>query len=240
MRRALAALLAAAMPLALAAGVSIAPFSAAAPGPALPSGWALVTLPRIAAPAVALVDDSGTTVLRVRSVNAAGSVVHRLAAGTARAPLLSWRWKVDRVLDKADLARREGDDYAARVYVSFEPAPEALSFAARARLRIARLLYGADLPAAALCYVWDNTHARGTTAWNPYSDRVRMIVLRSGADEAGQWKSETRDVAADYRAAFGADAAVPPISGVAASADTDQTGESVTAWFGDFRLEARP
>ena len=61
-------------------------------------------------------------------------------------------------------------------------------------------------------YVWDNTHAPGTTAWNPYS----------------------------YRAAFGADAPLLPISGVAASADTDQTGESVTAWFGDFRLEARP
>ena len=239
MKRVLGALLAVAMPLALAAGAAIAPFSAMAPATALPAGWELLTLPRHAPPEVALVEDAGTTVLRIRAVNAAGSVAHRLVADASRTPLLSWRWKVDRVLDKADLARREGDDFAARVYVTFATPPEALSLAQRVRMRIAKLLYGADLPAAALCYVWDNTHAPGTTAWNPYSDRVRMIVLRSGAAEAGHWVAESRDVANDYRAAFGNEAAVPPISGVAASADTDQTGESVTAWFGDFRLGAR-
>ena len=240
MRRALAAALALAVPLAFAASVPIAPFSAAQPGTGLPAGWELVTLPGLAPPVVALVEDSGATVLRVRSVNATGSVVHRFVADAARTPLLSWSWKVDRVLDKADLMRKDGDDYAARVYVTFDPPPQSLSLAVRARIRIAKLLYGAELPAAALCYVWDNKHAPGTTAWNPYSDRVRMIVLRSGAGEAGQWRSESRDVAADYRAAFGAGGPVPPVSGVAASADTDQTGESVTAWFGDFRLEGRP
>ncbi|MEO7741924.1 MAG: DUF3047 domain-containing protein [Usitatibacter sp.] len=239
MRRAPAALLAIVAPLAIAAGVSIEAFSSMPPGAALPVGWERVTLPNVAQPAVALVEDAGITVLRVKSVNAAGSVAHRLVADVARTPLLTWRWKVDRVLDKADLTRKDGDDYAARVYVSFDAPAESLSLATRARMKIAKLLYGADLPAAALCYVWDNIHAPGTTAWNPYSDRVRMIVLRSGGREAGRWMAESRDVAADYRAAFGADAQVPPISGIAASADTDQTGESVTAWFGDFRLEPR-
>ena len=240
MSRAIAALLAIAAPFAWAAGASIATFSSMRPGAALPAGWELVTLSGTAPPAVALVEDSGRTVLRVHAVNAAGSVAYRFTADAAATPVLAWRWKVDRVVDKADLARKQGDDYAARVYVSFDAPLEGLSLAMRARIRIAKLLYGADMPAAALCYVWDNTHPPGTTAWNPYSDRVRMIVLRSGGAEAGRWMSEARDVAADYRAAFGAERPVPPISGVAASADTDQTGESVTAWFGDFRLEPRP
>ena len=42
----------------------------------------------------------------------------------------------------------------------------------------------------------------------------------------------------DYRAAFGP-GPVPRVTGVAASSDTDQTLGSATAWFGDFRLEAR-
>jgi hypothetical protein len=46
-------------------------------------------------------------------------------------------------------------------------------------------------------------------------------------------------VAADFRAAFGADVALPPVSGIALGNDTDQTGEAVTAWFGDARFEAR-
>jgi len=61
-----------------------------------------------------------------------------------------------------------------------------------------------------------------------------MIVLESGAARVSQWVHETRDVAADFRKAFGfPQGPVPRITGIGASADTDQTGESVTAWFGD-------
>jgi hypothetical protein len=66
-----------------------------------------------------------------------------------------------------------------------------------------------------------------------------MVVLRSGAGEAGQWKAESRDLERDYRDAFGGDAALPRVSGIAAGNDTDQTGETATVWFGDFRLEPR-
>jgi hypothetical protein len=216
---------------------AIAPFSAARAGAALPAGWELVRLRNQQPIEAALVEDAGATVLRLVSNAAAGSVAFRIASDTERTPRLAWRWKVDRVLDAADLSRKDGDDYAARVYVTFNVPDEALSLAQRARMAIARLLYGAAVPAAALCYVWDNRNPVGTTAWNAYTSQVRMIVLRSGPREAGQWVSESRDVAADYREAFGQ--AAPPISGVALSADTDQTREKVTAWFGDLRLEAR-
>jgi hypothetical protein len=194
-------------------------------------------LRNIRSPEVALVEDGGATVLRIASADAAGSVAHRLSADPQRDPVLVWRWKVDRVLEHADLSRKEGDDYAARVYVTFDVPESSLPFGDRARIRLAKLFYGADLPTAALCYVWDNRHPPGTTAWNAYSSRVRMVVLRSGAGEAGRWATEARDVASDFRAAFGEP--VPAITGVAVSADTDQTHEKVTAWFGDLRLEPR-
>ena len=165
MTRIVAAIVACLAPMVFAA--TITPFSTAPSGAALPPGWALLTLPNLAPPQVAMVEDGGRTVLRLRSESAAGSVAYRLAADALATPLLSWRWKVDRVLEKADLARKDGDDFAARVYVSFAPPPESLPFAVRVRIRIAKLLYGADLPAAALCYVWDNTHAPGTSVWNP-------------------------------------------------------------------------
>jgi hypothetical protein len=216
----------------------ITPFSSGAPGPGLPPGWERLGLPDIRPPDFALVDDGGTTVLRVASADAAGSAAYRLAADAARTPMLSWRWKVDRVVAGADLARKEGDDFAARLYVTFDVPASSLPLAERARIRLARLVHGTELPTAAICYVWDNRHPVGTSAWNPYSSRVRMVVLRSGAAEAGRWARESRDVAADFRAAFGTEP--PAITGVAVSADTDQTHERVTAWFGDLRLEARP
>ena len=217
---------------------AIAPFSAAAPAAALPAGWMLLALPGIKAAEASLVRDEGVTVLRLRAAAAAGSAAHKLRADPARTPLLHWRWKVDRVVEKADLARKEGDDYAARVYVTFDLPASELSLLDRARIQLARLIHGEELPTAALCYVWDNRHPAGTAAWNPYSSRVRMIVVSSGSAEAGRWVAATRDVAADYSAAFGGRA--PAITAIALSADTDQTGETVTAWFGDVRLEARP
>jgi Protein of unknown function (DUF3047) len=60
--------------------------------------------------------------------------------------------------------------------------------------------------------------------------------VRSGSP--GRWASESRDLDADFRAAFGAQwrKPTPRVTGIAIGNDTDQTGETVTAWFGDFTL----
>jgi hypothetical protein len=220
--------------------IPIVPFSSATRGEALPAPWHEVMLPQIKHADVALVADSGATVLRVHSAAAAGSAGLPLHADISVYPMLAWRWKVDRVVEKADLERRDGDDFAARVYVFFDVPLRELSFGERAKLTLARFLHGADVPSAGICYVWDNRHAPGTVAPNPYVPRIRTFVLQSGGSHAHQWRDERRDLAADFLAAFGPRrGGVPPVTGIAAGNDTDQTGESVTAWFGDFTLGAR-
>ncbi|MBP7607438.1 MAG: DUF3047 domain-containing protein, partial [Giesbergeria sp.] len=47
----------------------------------------------------------------------------------------------------------------------------------------------------------------------------------------------TRDLRRDWADAFGGP--MPRVGGVAVGADTDNTGDQVTAWFGDLRLEAQ-
>ena len=241
MRRAVIAVAMLLLAAPLAAAIAVAPFSTASEGGALPDGWRVVAVPKASPADVSLVRDDGTTVLRIAAKAAASSAAMRLhvpSAGTR----LAWRWKVDRVVDGGNLETRAGDDYAARVYVTFDLPLERLPFATRTRIRLARLFFGSELPVAAICYVWDNRHSPGTQAWNAYSDHVRMVVVESGASHAGQWRDESRDVAADWKAAFGArwPGPVPDIDGVAVSSDTDQTGEAVTAWFGDVRLERSP
>lgn len=238
MRAALVALTLAA-PFAVASdSPSIPAFSAQKPREGLPAPWRELVPPRADPARFALVDDAGTTVLRVRSEDAAGAAVYALHADPAARPVLAWRWKVDRVVEGADLAAKSGDDFAARVYVFFDVPASELPLGARVRLALARLLYGATLPSAAICYVWDNRHPVGTTAWSAYTDRVRMVVLENDGARVGQWAEERRDLVADYRAAFGEGARLADVSGIAAGNDTDQTRESSTAWFGDFRLEA--
>ena len=67
---------------------------------------------------------------------------------------------------------------------------------------------------------------------------MRIIVLESGAEKTGQWVTEERDVAADFRAAYGHEP--PAVTGIAIGNDTDQTGETALAWFGDFSFGAKP
>jgi hypothetical protein len=217
---------------------AVSAFSVQAPGAPLPAPWRELVPPRAKAPSFALVGDAGVTVLRVHSEAAAGTVAHALRVDPARRPMLAWRWKVDRVVETADLALKSGDDFAARVYVFFDVPAAELPLADRIRLAIARLIHGEALPGAAICYVWDNRHPLGASSWNPYTDRVRTVVLESGPARAGQWVEERRDLVADYRAAFGARAPLHDVSGIAAGNDTDQTHESATAWFGDFRIES--
>jgi len=220
--------------------VPIARFSTAAPGEELPQGWEKVELPYGNKSEFRIVEEGKSRVLQVRAQGSFGSVAYRLSAPVEKAPVLEWRWKVDRVVDKADIETKEGEDFAARVYVAFDYPEDELSTGERAKLKIARAVQG-FVPAAAICYVWDNKHPVGTSIWSPYFGHVRTMVVESGAERAGQWVAEKRDVEADFIAAFGEQwrGKVPDISGVVVGNDTDQTGETVTAAFGDFRLAAR-
>ena len=203
--------------------------------------WRIVTLPRIKPAEVAFEGEGEALVVRIHAQAAAASAV-RAWAGPVNLQALQWQWKVDHALQAADLSRKEGDDFAARVYVSFDVPLADLSFATRTRIRIARLLYGDDVPAAAICYVWDNHHAPGFSAWSPYSSQVRVVVVESGNARAGEWVAERRDIARDFAAAFGArhPGTSPRVTGIAVSSDTDQTAESVTAWFRDFAWSIAP
>jgi hypothetical protein len=212
-------------------------FSAASPGAALPAPWTRTPIRGVdRATEYALVDDGGTTVLRADAQASAAAVVHKLQA-PAPAALLQWRWKVSGVLKSSDPATKEGDDYAARVYVMFDYPLEKLRFGDRMRLRLARVFFDPEVPAAALCYVWDSRLPAGTVLASPYTDRVRIIVVASGAKKAGRWQAVERDVRADFRRAFGEEP--PPVSAVAVATDTDNTREKATAWYADIVLKKR-
>ena len=164
-------------------------------------------------------------------------VAHPLKLDVRAHPVIEWRWKILNLLKKSDIATKEGDDYPARVYVLFDYDIHKLPFSVRVKIRLARM-YGAEVPLAALCYVWDGKAAAGTSVWSAYTDRVRVIVVESGGANLGKWVTIRRDVAADFRAAFGEDP--PAISGVVLATDTDNTGESATAFYGDIQFMQRP
>lgn len=149
-------------------------------------------------------------------------------------PVLCWRWRVDAPLKSADMTRKSGDDYAARVYVAFDLPDEALSWTTRLKLGLARRLYGSQVPDAAINYVWDNRYPVGTSMPNAYTERTRMWVLQSGIDNAGYWVEERRNVIVDAQKIFGKLDLKATLLAVAS--DTDNTGEHARAGFADLHF----
>lgn len=212
--------------------VAISAFSAARAGGALPAGWSALSPSGSATPTrYTLVDDGGTTVLHAEAKAAGSGLSHPLRADPAVTPWLRWRWKIGNLIEQADLRTREGDDFPARLYVTFDYPLEKLPFVERNKLRLARALFDPNLPAATLCYVWDGKAASGTIAPSAYTNRVRLIVVESGATRVNRWVEVERNIAADFRAAFGE--AAPAVTGIVVAVDTDNTGAFATALFGD-------
>jgi hypothetical protein len=96
-----------------------------------------------------------------------------------------------------------------------------------------------------LCYVWDLREAEGVVLDNAYTRRVRLWVLRRGQSPSSTvgtptWTTERRDLAADFRVAFGDEwpagaGPVPPVTAVWISGDADNTGGRSVARVADLQ-----
>lgn len=181
--------------------------------------------------------DPGQGALHAVSRASASGLVYRLDREPAETPILRWRWKVAGPVAGGDARTKAGDDYAARLYVTFRYDPESASRGMRFKYALAKSLYGEHPPHAGINYIWANKLPQGEAVPNAYTDRVRMIAVRSGAEEAGRWLAEERDILADYRELFGEDP--PPLAGVAVMTDTDNTGGKAEAWYADIGLHPR-
>lgn len=67
---------------------------------------------------------------------------------------------------------------------------------------------------------------------------MRYIVLESGPAKIGQWKSEKRNVMADFTKLFGAESPkVPPVMGIAIGADADNTKSRSVSYVANIQLD---
>lgn len=218
--------------------LTVGSFSAQRAGGPLPDGWRPLTFRKIERHTrYELVRDGDSVVVKADSEASASGLVRELKLDARAYPRLAWRWKIANVLKRGDVRSKDGDDYPARLYVTFAYDRERVGAFERAKYEAAKFFYGSYPPLRSINYIWESSAPVGTVVPNAYTDRVRMIVVRSGSGEANRWLSEERDLYADYRAAFGEEP--PAVSGIAIMTDTDNTGERVSAWYGDIRFLPR-
>jgi hypothetical protein len=161
-----------------------------------------------------IANEDNVKCIKAISNSSASALLFKIDYDLKEYPVLSWQWKIDHVLKKGNALKKEGDDYAARVYVVF---PSILIWRTKA-----------------INYIWSSKLPKGESVPNPFTGNAIMIAIESGEENAGKWVNETRNVLQDYRNAFGKE---PPKAGaIAIMTDTDNTGEAAIAWYGPIRI----
>lgn len=172
----------------------------------IPLGWELKV--NVGQPDITLSDQDGETSLHFRSTKSSYALERAVSIDPAQLPFLSWRWKVTQLPRGGDFRHTSTDDQAAQVMVAFDDRH-------------------------IITYIWDTTAPQGTVESASFIPLVHIsaFVCRSGAADENRWLQEIRDVAADYRRAFGKPA--PHVKGLRLQINTQHTGSSAESYFGE-------
>ena len=197
--------------------LEVGKFSGAQEGTAAPPDWKPLTFPKIGRHTIyKVVKEDGITTMKAMSEASASGLVKKVTVDLTEYPILAWRWKVANVLKNGDVTKKDGDDSPARIYVMFEKNPGKVSVFEKAKFEAYKLIYG-HYPPLAINYIWASKAPQGTIVPSPYTHRSKPIVVEN--------------LLTDYKEAFGEEP--PLVSGIAIMTDTDNTGESAIAHYGD-------
>ena len=172
--------------------------------------------------------------LHARAEGASSGLMQQVQADPMQQPWLEWQWKISKLVTTADNTQRATEDSPVRIILGFDGDKDNLPFADQILFETAKIVTGYDFPYATLMYIWENKAPVGTVIRSTHSSRIRMMVAEQGSEGVGKWRNFTRNIVDDYEKAFGEKPG--KLIGVGVLTDTDNTGETVEAWYGDIRL----
>lgn len=215
---------------------AVTAFSKAQPGDELPGGWRAWTFSRFKKPTeYRMVSLRGRNVIRAHAHGSASGLTHDVDVDLKAFPMLRWRWLVEELIADADNTRAQTEDSPVRIVLAFSGDKSKWDFSERLLATQLRMMAGFDMPYATLSYIWENRAAKGTLIHSHHTGRSKMIVAESGREKLGQWWEESRNVYEDYKRAFGEEPG--RLYAIAIMTDTDNTGATTRAYYGDIAFE---
>jgi hypothetical protein len=202
--------------------------------PEPPQSWQHKTFPGKAASRFRYARLDGRDTISARADASASMLRQKVRIEPEALARVRFSWKVPGLIPLADMAVRDTDDAPVRIVLAFEGDRSRFSPRDAALSELARALTGEEMPYATLMYVWCNKREPGSVIVNPRTDRIRKLVVESGARRLNQWLDYERDIRADFERAFGE----PPgaLVGIGIMTDSDNTHSSTQAWYGPLRF----
>ena len=161
----------------------------------------------------------GKPVLMADSQQSASAFYKKIRVDLGKTPFLNWSWRKEQPIDPGNELDKKGDDYVARIYV-VKSSGSILS------------------ETIVLNYVWSYQHKKNDNWNNPFAGKKsKMLAQRDAFDPQATWFNERRNVAVDFAQLHGIE--VWKIDGVAIMTDSDNSGLSARALYGDIFFSAR-
>lgn len=210
-------------------------FSAETARVGTPNGWNFYRIAPFKKSTIYRLENyQGKTVLSANSKTSASGLAVKLRPRQAGNLLLQWEWKATNPIVNADNADGYADDAPLRILVAFDGNKATLPLKEKMNFEMANLISGQELPYATLMYIWSGKSPVDTIITNAHTARIKMIVVDSGWDNLGEWRKHQRDLAADFKRAYGE---MPgEVIGIALLTDTDNTKSETRAYYGDIEL----
>lgn len=197
-------------------------------------GWHAVPLPGKAPTQYAWTQKDGRAAVAAVSERSASMWRRRMDLAPPLLGDASFSWWVEDLIAEASVADADREDAPARVMFGFGGDIGRLPPRTRMMFDLAQALTGETPPYATLMYVWDPTAPVGSVIANPRTDRIRKIVVDSGPGGLRQWRDHRRNLADDFRRAFGEEPG--PLVSIAIMTDSDNTRSRARAWYGPVTL----
>ena len=210
-------------------------FSAQTARDGMPAGWHFYRIAPYKKNTVYRLENyQGRTVLSANSKTSASGLAIKLRPRQAQNLWLKWEWKAIAPIPEADNAERNYDDAPLRILVAFDGNKSKLALKEKMTFEMANLISGQEMPYATLMYIWSGKSPVNTVLDNAHTSRIKMIVVDSGWESLGDWRKHERDLAADYKRAYGENPG--EVIGIALLTDTDNTKSETRALYGDIEL----
>ena len=210
-------------------------FSAEKARDGMPEGWHFYRIAPYKKNTIYRLENyQGRTVLAANSKTSASGLAVKLRPRSAQNLWLQWEWKAVGEMPQADNADSQRDDAPLRLLVAFDGNKSKLPLKEKLTFEMASLISGQEMPYATVMYIWSGKNTVNTVLNNAHTSRVKMIVVDSGWSNLGEWRKHERDLAADYKLAYGE--APGNVIGIALLTDTDNTKSETRALYGDIEL----
>jgi len=200
--------------------------------------WEKLTLPKKDHTEYTLVTDADEPHIKAVSKNSASGWKYKVDIDPKEYPIIEWKWKIDGVLEEGDMTEKDGDDYPARIYITYEYDRKDLPLGERIKYGSMKTFTDFDIPLRSMNYVWANVADTGTVQENVYTNWVNMVAVESGSEKSGKWITSTANVYDTYKDSF--EEEPRKITGVAIMTDSDNSGGSATAYYGDIIFKKAP